>query len=177
MRIFWTQGYESTTTAALEEATSLSRSSLLNTFGSKEELLLAALDRYLALFDEVLMQPLREGSRGLEDIDRFLSTLRALKSSGSGAAGCLVVNLSPGSLASSGVRARMDRYLDALSDGFGAALRRASARGEVPAAGMVARRRLLVSAAVAINWTARVEGPLAAQRLADAVRAQVRDWA
>ena len=75
---FWVNGYEATTTVLLEEATGLSRSSLLNTFGPKEQVLLAAVDRYQAMTDNGLLDPMLNGSRGLADLDRFFVALGAL---------------------------------------------------------------------------------------------------
>jgi TetR/AcrR family transcriptional repressor of nem operon len=47
MQIFWTRGYEATSLDDLCEVTRLSRSSLYATFGSKRELLLRTVDRYV----------------------------------------------------------------------------------------------------------------------------------
>ena len=70
---FWVNGYDATTTTLLEEATGLSRSSLLNTFGPKEQLLVAAVDRYQSMMDSGLLDPMLNGERGLADLDRFFT--------------------------------------------------------------------------------------------------------
>lgn len=46
MRVFWSQGYESTSLTDLLKATGLSKSSLYDTFGNKRELFLAAFEIY-----------------------------------------------------------------------------------------------------------------------------------
>lgn len=46
MHLFWRQGYHGTSISDLEEATGLLRGSLYNTFGSKDDLYLEALDCY-----------------------------------------------------------------------------------------------------------------------------------
>ncbi|MCL7940261.1 TetR/AcrR family transcriptional regulator [Halomonas sp. ATCH28] len=46
MRVFWARGYESASTRDLLEAMQLSRSSLYQAFGNKEQLFLEALRRY-----------------------------------------------------------------------------------------------------------------------------------
>lgn len=46
MILFWRQGYHGTSISDLEEATGLLRGSLYNTFGSKDDLYLATIDRY-----------------------------------------------------------------------------------------------------------------------------------
>ena len=46
MQLFWAKGYEATSLSDLTAAMGLSKSSLYDTFGSKHELFLAAMDRY-----------------------------------------------------------------------------------------------------------------------------------
>ena len=46
MQLFWAKGYEATSLADLTAAMGLSKSSLYDTFGSKHELFLSAMDRY-----------------------------------------------------------------------------------------------------------------------------------
>ncbi len=46
MELFWEQGFEATSAQDLVDRTGLNRSSLYNTFGSKQELYLRALDHY-----------------------------------------------------------------------------------------------------------------------------------
>lgn len=48
MQVFWNKGFEATSLADLTEAMGISRSSLYDTFGSKQDLYLAALDHYNA---------------------------------------------------------------------------------------------------------------------------------
>ena len=47
MDVFWSKGYEATSLDDLCDETGLSRSSLYATFGSKRELLLQTVDRYV----------------------------------------------------------------------------------------------------------------------------------
>src|SRR5271170_6010642 len=49
MQTFWSKGYEATSLDDLCGATGLSRSSLYATFGSKRDLLLRSVDRYVEL--------------------------------------------------------------------------------------------------------------------------------
>ncbi|GAA2606378.1 helix-turn-helix domain-containing protein [Streptomyces axinellae] len=48
MRLFWRKGYEGTSTSDLTVELGIARASLYSTFGSKHDLYLAALDRFLA---------------------------------------------------------------------------------------------------------------------------------
>lgn len=92
VRVFWTKGYEATSTKDLLDAMGLSKSSLYETFGSKKELFMRSLSRYCAFTGERERQFL-EGQapdksfivsmlRGLGDPDRFPDDPR----------GCLLVN-------------------------------------------------------------------------------------
>src|SRR5712691_2443481 len=62
MEVFWSKGYGATSLDNLCEVTGLSRSSLYATFGSKRNLLLRSVDRYVAQrtpsIAAVLSQPL-----------------------------------------------------------------------------------------------------------------------
>lgn len=69
MELFWEQGFEATSAQDLVDRTGLSRSSLYNTFGSKQELYLQALDHYR-----------RQGTTGGEGLlDQFGSARAAIR--------------------------------------------------------------------------------------------------
>jgi TetR/AcrR family transcriptional regulator, transcriptional repressor for nem operon len=174
---FWVHGYTGTTTALLEEATALSRSSLLNTFGPKEQLFLAALDRYQQMTDEALLASLRTGRGGLADVDAFFIELARLKRSAPGSCGCLIVNTAaePGP-GTPQVQRRVDRYRHALTEALSAALDRAVDAGEISPDQRPERAQVLAALAVAVNWTAKSSGAVAAQRLARAASAVIADW-
>jgi AcrR family transcriptional regulator len=161
----------------LEEATGLSRSSLRNTFGPKEQLLLAAVDRYQSMTDDELIDPMLNGERGLADLDRFFTALGAMKECAPGSSGCLVVNL--GSLAelTPGLRERVDRYHQRLEAAMSAALTRAVDRGEVNRRMHGTRVTVMVGMAIAVNWMARAQGPEAARMLVTGARRQLSRWA
>ena len=175
MTTFWAHGYEATTTSMLEQATALSRSSLLNTFGTKEELLLAVLDRYQAALDHDLLGPLATGD-GLAAVDRFFARLADLKATTPGSCGCLMVNvatqLSP---MPPRVQERIDRYRTRLAGALRAALARARATGEIDAHEAEALADVLTALAVAVNWTARAGGTSPAQHVAESARRLIRD--
>ncbi len=173
---FWVNGYEATTTVLLEEATGLSRSSLLNTFGPKERLLLAAVDRYQSMTDNGLLDPMLNGSRGLADLDRFFVDLGTMKASAPGSSGCLIVNLGALGDLTPGLRERVDRYHERLEAAMSAALTRAVDRGEVDRRQHPTRLRVMVGMAIAVNWMARAQGAEAARTLVTAARRQISQW-
>jgi TetR/AcrR family transcriptional repressor of nem operon len=94
MDVFWRKGYQGTSTDDLMEAMGIGRGSFYNTFGSKREVYLRTLDRYLEL--------LREGGpyRMLFEMEPGADALRALTqsylasvASEGGAHGCYFVHV------------------------------------------------------------------------------------
>jgi TetR/AcrR family transcriptional regulator, transcriptional repressor for nem operon len=61
MRVFWRKGYDATSIQDLIDAMGIGRQSLYDTFGDKQTLYLAALDRYGATAGARLLEPLRAG--------------------------------------------------------------------------------------------------------------------
>ncbi len=93
MELFWTKGYEAASLADMVEASGLNKSSLYNTFGSKDEIYDLALGRYLDTRGGMLDQIIT-GDRGLDDLLDFFEFVRLEASSESGRRGCLAVNSS-----------------------------------------------------------------------------------
>jgi len=87
--VFWRQGYEATSLEDLTAATGLSRSSLYGCFGSKREVLLAALADYseesLARLEEIAARHAGAG-------DKVRAIIEALVDPQGGPRGCLMVN-------------------------------------------------------------------------------------
>ncbi|MEM7774312.1 MAG: TetR/AcrR family transcriptional regulator [Pseudomonadota bacterium] len=69
MLAFWRSGYEATSVADLEAATGLSKSSLYNAFGNKDDVFLRCLERFSELYGHDLVTEL--------DQDDFHSAIRA----------------------------------------------------------------------------------------------------
>lgn len=91
MRVFWSQGYESTSLDELCDAMALSRSSVYAAFGDKRALLLRALERYMEGGEErigkaLARQPLRKALAAL--LDEFIDAIVA----GPGRRGCFLGN-------------------------------------------------------------------------------------
>jgi TetR/AcrR family transcriptional regulator, transcriptional repressor for nem operon len=132
MEIFWTKGYEATSLDDLCDATGLSRSSLYAAFGSKRNLLLRSVDRYVERrapeIAKVLAQPLpvRDAFAALarKFIDQIVS--------GAGRRGCFLGNCA-GELPrrDRAALARVRHGLARTEATFRAALMRAVAAGEL----------------------------------------------
>jgi TetR/AcrR family transcriptional repressor of nem operon len=91
MRLFWSSGYEGTSTEELCDATGLGRSSIYNTFRSKHELFLKALSRYLDWKANAYLEVLAGDSPARERVHALLrhAVDHAVKS---GRDGCFAVN-------------------------------------------------------------------------------------
>ncbi len=132
--LFWTKGYEATSLDDLCAATGLSRSSLYATFGSKRNLLLQTVDRYVdrrtPRLAEALARPLpvRAAFAGLlaDFIDQIIG--------GAGRKGCFLGNCAaelPRNDRAAHARVRQGREQNEAT--FRAALARGRDRGELPA--------------------------------------------
>lgn len=70
MQLFWTRGYEATSMTDLTEAMGLNKGSLYAAFGSKHDLFVSAIRRYLAVDRSVFLANFDEG-RSLKDAIRI----------------------------------------------------------------------------------------------------------
>jgi TetR/AcrR family transcriptional repressor of nem operon len=91
MEVFWEKGYEAASIQDLVEAMEIHRGSLYNTFGSKHDLFLAALERYHEMIVSRLSGIFEEPGPRLEKIRRFFRRVIEL-SIEAGPKGCLMVN-------------------------------------------------------------------------------------
>jgi TetR/AcrR family transcriptional regulator, transcriptional repressor for nem operon len=91
MRVFWTSGYEATSTQDLCAATGLGRSSIYNTFSSKRDLFDRALRRYTEQFTGAQLEVIQDAGMPIrERIRRILWT--AVEPEPDDPAGCFVIN-------------------------------------------------------------------------------------
>lgn len=156
MRAFWEFGWDGASYPRLEERTGVARSSLGNTIGSKNDLLTAALERYLVIIDERLLGPLREGGAGFEDIRTFFARLREGKRTDPGRWGCLMAISMIERAADDPAVARLtEAYRRNLTAAFLAALERAESMGERGAVADPDLARALTGTAVGLNVAAR----------------------
>jgi len=134
MNVFWSKGYEAASLDDLCQVTGLSRSSLYATFGSKRDLLLRSVDRYVEernpRLAAVLAQPIPVRDAFAELARQFIDQIV----SGPGRRGCFLGNcaaeLPRGDRAA---LARVRRGLEATEATFREALLRGQTRGELSA--------------------------------------------
>jgi AcrR family transcriptional regulator len=178
MRTFWHRGYRTTTTRDLERAMGLGQSSISSAFGSKADLVDAALERYLLALRVALLDPLHDGPGGLAAIDRFLADLSDWHRA-DGGRGCMVGRLMcEGAGTDPRIAARVADYRTILRAALDAALARAVEAGEIPAGGLEERRDLVVAVVLGLNLAMQAGyDPVAQEALVRAGRAQVAGWA
>lgn len=110
-QLLWQRGWADTGIADIVDTTGISRSSLYATFGSKQDLCLAALRRYLAEHAGPAFTALETGGRGLAAIAEFFGDLITARCVGPRARwGCLATNLQTGG------QARHAPVLDVLTE-------------------------------------------------------------
>ncbi len=92
MQVFWSQGYEATSTQDLLDRMGINRGSLYDTFGSKRELFLSALSHYQATYQHEKIADAVRGRNPRETIQAFFSGLASEALTEEGRSGCLLVN-------------------------------------------------------------------------------------
>jgi TetR/AcrR family transcriptional repressor of nem operon len=175
LRVLWRQGYAATSISDLVEATGLSPSSLYGTFGSKRGLFRAALERYDRDVDAVL-GPLAHGAGGIDDVIGFLARVRPLVAA-PGSPGCFMVNtMNEMSPRDPDIAARTHRYQARVRSSLLAALSRAAARGEIDAATLEDRARLIQAGVFGALVAARAGAGDEALATIDALEREIQRW-
>src|ERR1700747_2568964 len=130
--LLWSKVYDAATQEEMLAATGLSSSTLYRSFGTKADILEAALARYLAWADE-MFAPLEHGSLGVADVHSFFDHLEALLGAPLSTAGCLVWNTMQNPIsADSRIKTLTERHMQRLRRGLTAALQRAADAWELP---------------------------------------------
>jgi len=129
MELFWEQGFEATSAQDLVDRTGLNRSSLYNTFGSKQELYLRALDHYrkkdAGRFDDCL-----------EQFDSAVDAIRSLLNEavpcGTEHCGCFVASATvERAHCDADTRERVCESVDRMREGFAALVAYGQSQGEI----------------------------------------------
>ncbi|MCP4140938.1 MAG: TetR/AcrR family transcriptional regulator [Chloroflexi bacterium] len=92
MDVFWCKGYEATSLTNLLEAMELSKSSLYQSFGSKQQLFESCLNRYGNWLHRNMAKELEEASSGFAFIENILASIANTAQLPEGNKGCLMVN-------------------------------------------------------------------------------------
>jgi AcrR family transcriptional regulator len=146
LSLFWTRGYEATSLLDMVDATGLSKSSLRAAFGSKDGIYAAAMTRYDEQVATVVIDTLRSGSAGLDDLHALVDMQSRIFRSSLGSNGCAATNtaaeLGRGHPGAVQMHAQFRRR---LREAFIATLERAVARGEIDDAATAERAELLIT--------------------------------
>jgi TetR/AcrR family transcriptional repressor of nem operon len=132
MELFWEQGYEATSAQDVVDRTGLNRSSLYNTFGCKQDLYLAALDRYCQQGAGMFARLLREEDAAREAVRRVFE--RAVQTAREGdRRGCFVANAAvERARCDEATRERASAQLAEMREGFRTLVERGQVQGEIP---------------------------------------------
>ncbi len=155
LELFWRKGFRSTTTRELASVLGLSQSSLYNAFGSKQDLMEAALDRYETRITDDLILPLETSAEGLASIDAFFQQLGRWVTH-DGNRGCMLINL----MAEDGgetdeIRVRTRHYRNRVRRAIRASLDRAVQLNETADEAVELRTETLMGMVLALNIAAR----------------------
>jgi TetR/AcrR family transcriptional repressor of nem operon len=132
MQLFYEHGYNGTSSRLLQQATGLTAPSLYNSFGSKRDLFLAALKRYVEFTHNYLFVELANGTRGINDLEVMLDQLWIAIEAPERPLGCLVLN-TRGEFGTSepDILAICDVFTHQQANAIRDAFRRAAERGEI----------------------------------------------
>ena len=132
-RLFWARGAAATSIQDVAAATGLNRSSLYATFGGKQRLYRAALERYLRERAGPASRALAADPRGLPAVREFFDGLIDVRCAGEFAGwGCMVVNAHAGvERTDPEVRRLLDAHHRELREALATALATASALGQL----------------------------------------------
>lgn len=177
MLLFWERGYESASLSEIVEAAGLNKSSLYNTFGSKDELFHRALDRYLEMRSAMLAE-FAAGERGLDDLIDVIELMRAEVTGADGSRGCLGVNSSAElGNQSEWIAEYSNRYRATMRETFRSVIERAVGLGEIDAGLAEVYVEALTSMAMATALTARGgASSVELHQQMDAIVALVNSW-
>lgn len=176
VHLFWTKGFESASLSDIVEAAGLNKSSIYNSFGSKQELFYRVLDRYLDQRAGLLDQCSPEG--GLDTIVELLEMMRLEITEVMPGRGCLVVNATTElGLREEQAQQVANRYRAMMRGAIEPALRRAAEDGEIAADLVDVYADSFVGLAVSISVASRSgasDDDL--NRMVDSIQALVNSW-
>ncbi|MFI6307871.1 TetR/AcrR family transcriptional regulator [Amycolatopsis thailandensis] len=132
LELFWRKGYEATSVSDLVAELGIGKASLYATFGTKRELYLTVLNRYIARGDKRFIEDFAGPGPALAGVRRLIDRYLAEILDESGRKGCFVVNAAMEMMSKDPDVARLvERNWDALEMALRMALSRAKAQGEL----------------------------------------------
>ncbi|MEM7209798.1 MAG: TetR/AcrR family transcriptional regulator [Pseudomonadota bacterium] len=133
MQLFWKQGYHATSMQQLLDATGLSRSSLYETFGGKEALFLAAIERYLNEINRVRVQAMLNDPSPRCGIEAFFSGIVEFAVGDAKKLGCMMTNSAIEFGSGKGpIEDRIFGVFKAVEEAFVTTVERGQQLGEIP---------------------------------------------
>lgn len=179
MCLFWEKGFLGVSLPDLEKRTGLSRSSLYNSFGSKQEVFEQSLERYRQAMGDQMCHPMEAGEQGLADLLAFFEAVGGMFTSQRGATGCLMVNsMVEFGGADDTVARHQTEHLTRVRGAITAALQRAVARREIQADTVEPKGNVVLGLLLGITVAARAGLPRREiSTMVEAARTQIREWA
>jgi len=177
LELFWKNGFSTTTTRELESHLGLNQSSIYNQFGSKQNLLEQALDRYEKLTTESLLLPLQLGTEGLHDIQMFFNNLQRWVTRDS-RKGCLLINMMAEDAATTETITKRTRaYRRTVKQSLRRSLELANKRGQLTDLEIAHKAELLMALTLGFNISVRGGATKQEQKsLLSAVSMQLDSW-
>jgi len=169
--LFWEKGFRATTTRDLEAQLGIAQSSIYNAFGSKRDLLLAAIDRYEHRVEGELLGILASPGDGIVVLDQFFAELGRWIAR-TDHRGCLVVNLMTAETEDEAIRSRVVAYRDKIRGALLAPLGRTFAP-DIAAT----RADLLLAAVLGLHVTVPTSQPGEVANMLAGIRAELGTWA
>ncbi|MCA1778707.1 MAG: TetR/AcrR family transcriptional regulator [Xanthomonadaceae bacterium] len=174
---FWKHGFRTSSMRDIEVATGMSISRLYSHFGSKEELLNTALQRYGQMIEEELIKPVENAGGGLAVVEEFFRKLKRWVSE-DGRRGCMLINMMA---ENGGDTCNIGKHSEDVSkrvfSSFRSALVRAERAGEITAGSPDDRACLLMGLVLGLNIAARGgAGDSELVGMFNAVQSQLRLW-
>ena len=134
MELFWCRGYEATSLSDLLEHLGIGKGSFYNTFGSKHELYLRALDRYRSQMGDLLVAELGESGPVKPAIRGLLEAISEQDLGDLERRGCMVVNAATELVPRDAeAERRVVSNFVRLQDALRATISRGQSTGEIPA--------------------------------------------
>ncbi|HFD32232.1 MAG TPA: TetR/AcrR family transcriptional regulator [Gammaproteobacteria bacterium] len=157
MNLFWEKGYSAVGISELEQKTKLNRSSLYNSFGSKEDIFKNALNLYSKEIAPQMMSELISGVNGLADLKCFIDKLIAHLTTVSGR-GCFMVNtMAATSKSQPDISKVVEFYIEGFLSAIKIVLQRAVIKKEISKKNINTDAELLLAAVLSANLLSRAK--------------------